>query len=561
MMKKILQWGMMVVALALATSCSNRKVSDLLDRVPANTEYTLVGDVETILESAGGEIKDGELKLPSSIENELPSYMSNELDDLNELIKEAGVNPDAACMAISFKLQMRPVFIVKIDDEKKFLSYLDDNRFRERGEEDGLTMYVMKDEGDWYTMGSFVGVKDSYAYILSNVYMHEDMEFNPERALTKFVAAADEESMGSTAAGKYIAETNAGGFIFHMTSDFSKQMREYGTKIPSIANGYSCLRANVEEDNLTFNFKMFDEDGKERKAEDYGTMANLDGRIEKEALTYLGKDENMVMAVSLKDVKWNKVISQIEENVGLSRNDEAMLDIVKGYLQKIDGTVAVGFGIKGGLDGIVDIDYGHKPFEAMSFTVVLQTKENKSKGIVKDLKEMMDNYGMPYESTASGFTVQLDKESKIFVEAKGNYVIFANHKISQSVNDAVKSFDFSEYMAAGAIVFNKDNKMMRDLGIENDVILSLTSDAETCEVTAKVEIKGGKGKGFVAKAFGIILDVISNQKAIDRKYNARRDEIRGNSYDDYYGEYAVEETYVVEPDYYGTDSVVAVEEW
>lgn len=560
MIKKIIKLGMMVVAMALATSCSNGKMGEMLDLVPVNSEVAIVGDVETVLKSAGGEFKDGEIKLPSNIENELPSSMSRELDNLNEMIHDAGINPEVACMAHNQKfIDYRNIFIFKVKNEDKLLSYLDDKRFREQDEDDGLTIYVKKEDSGWSSRNTYVGLKGSYIYVMPDVFMFSGSEFEPERAMKKFVEAAKEESLGNTKAAKYVAEANAAGIVIHFSKEMRREMRrDIPSDMMNLFEGYICMRADLKDENLSITYKMFSEDGNERSMEDFAKLMNTEAKINPEALTYLSKDENQVMAVSLKDVKWNKYLDQISEAAEFSRSDKAIMDVISGYLKKVDGTVAVGYGMKGGVDGFIDIENGYKPFETMSFTLVAETKDNKAKGVVNDLKTMMDSYGFPYEATSTGFTIDIDNNSKLYGEAKGNYVIFANHKIKQEGSPAVKAINFSDYIAAGSFVFTKNSKLMTDLGINNDIIATFSTDAKSCEATFNIEIRGGKAKGFVGKLLGIIIDVVANEKKIQEKSNKRYEQImkERNSY--YHEEYATDSVAYVDyaaADYYATDSV------
>ena len=49
----------LVLALVLSTSCSdNAKMKDLLENVPASMDVVMVGNVKTIIESAGGNMED-----------------------------------------------------------------------------------------------------------------------------------------------------------------------------------------------------------------------------------------------------------------------------------------------------------------------------------------------------------------------------------------------------------------------------------------------------------------------------------------------------------------------
>lgn len=77
------------MALVMTTSCSdNGKMKALLEQIPENAEIVCVGNVKTILESAGGSNADSKIKLPSYALNALPNSTTDELDNANEFLKK-----------------------------------------------------------------------------------------------------------------------------------------------------------------------------------------------------------------------------------------------------------------------------------------------------------------------------------------------------------------------------------------------------------------------------------------------------------------------------------------
>lgn len=77
------------MALIMTTSCSdNGKMKALLEQIPENTEVVCVGNVKTILESAGGSIEDSKIKLPSYVLDALPRQKANDIDKANDFLSK-----------------------------------------------------------------------------------------------------------------------------------------------------------------------------------------------------------------------------------------------------------------------------------------------------------------------------------------------------------------------------------------------------------------------------------------------------------------------------------------
>lgn len=558
-----------MLSMLAVTSCSqNSKMTGILDHVPADMDIVAVGDLNTILESAGGSIEESKIKMPSYILDELSSSQANKLNDFNSFLKNSSVNPDV-CVIMANYNDKEPIILFSFSDKKKFINEIEDEGFREKDDEDGVVYYSKKVYESTYDSDfdqyDHIAVADSYAYWMKQVSGYRDIK--PIRVFQRLIDDAANEPFSKTSFADYITSGNAGGASIKIPRELRQELRKSGlpSSVIDMYEGVVCLKGSLSDDKATVDLKWFGEDGKAKNLDDLENAVDMKATIDKDALRYLGKNESIVYAFSLKDVNWSKMFDQMASTMGMSESDRAILTMTKGYLENIDGTIAMGFGLTNGLESIFKLNYGIKIFDQFDMTIVIDTKEGKTKGTMNDLKGLLETAGMPYEDTSKGFTIEIpDEDATIYAEAADNHIILSNRKISKSDdNPAVDALDFSRYIVAAAIAMDHNNKLLRDVNINNDIMLTSAFSAGKLEGILTLEIKGGKSEGVIAKAVKIILDIISQEKSIDARYDEFRRENGLNYYNSYdYPYEAVEEAVVVEEydDSVYTDSV-AVADW
>lgn len=490
-----------MAAFAAICSCTSSS-DDLLSRVPADTEVVVVGDVKTVFESAGGTVTDSKVKMPEWLMEITDGEIDKNLDEVNDFIKNSGVNLDACMLAMNYDWES-PLVVVKLDDRKKFVKYIEDNEFSEYDENQGINFY--KQGGS-----SYIALKDSYAYSLT---AYDSGRFEPVKGITRIIDEAKQSPFSKTSMAKYM-DGNVLGVSFMIPRRFRQELRAAGlpSTLADLYDGYFCLKGSLDDDDVKIEAKIFDSDGNAKSLKDFGKMMNLNARVSSKALAFMGKNESLVFASSLKDVRWSDYLDMIAEATRMSSGERRQLGIVEDYLNNIDGTLACGFGFTNGLQSVFALDapYGGNSgiLNQIAFTLVVETKDGKAKKVLGDVEDLMNMASIPYEGTASkGFVIAspLD-DSNIYLSVEDNFLVLSNHKIQKSKdNSTVKAFDFDDYLAALACYLDKDNKLMKDLGLKNDVLFSYYGDVKDMELTMKIEVKGGKGAGVLEKIGNMIL--------------------------------------------------------
>lgn len=501
------------------TSCSSRdsKMANLLDRVPADVDIVAVGNLKTILESAGGSIENSKITLPAYILDEFSSSDTNTLDEFNSFLKDSGIDPDACAIVGNYK-DAQPVFVFSLTDKKKFTTAIEKEGFSEKSDNDGTVMYTKKvyeSESGEYDDFSYIAINGTYAYWIERVWVGSN--FKAERAIDHLITDASSAPYSKTSFAKYITSGNAAGASFKIPRELRQELEKSGisSSMADFYKGVVCMKGNLTNDDMTITFKWFDEDGKEKDFKAFGNMMDFKAKINPETLAYLGEDEALVCATSFKDFDWDNYLKLMSESVNIPAAGRAALYVVKSYLEKIDGTIAFGIGLTNGMESVFDLTMKRNPLSQIAYTLVIDTKKDAAQGLLNDVKGMMEATGMSFEKNAKGFTWEIPGTGMtIFAQAEGNRIIVSSHKIRKS-NDNVpaKSFDFDDYMAAAALSMNKDSKILRDLNIKNDIQLSIATDAEEMESTLKLEVKGGDSEGVIAKTAKILIGIAKQQQS------------------------------------------------
>ncbi len=555
----------MLLIICLASCSGDSKMTELMQRIPADMDVVAVGNVKTIIESAGGSIEENKIKLPSFIADEIPSSSSSDFDEFNSFLKKSGIDPDVCAVITNYNSPV-PVVIFALADKKKFINAIEDEGFREKDDDNSTLLYskkVYESSIPDYDDYGYIAINGSYAYWIERVW--ENSKFKPLQAIKRIIEDASDAPYSKTSFADYITSGNAAGASFKIPRELRQEMKQLGmpTSIANMYDGVICMKGSLDGDIMTIDAKWFDEDGKPKNPKDVADNLDLTAKINPESLVYLDKDENMVFALSLKNIDWDLYLDRVSESNGMSRSDRTALSMAKSYLEKIDGTIAIGFGLTNGVESVFNLDIEHDVLNQMAFTIVVETKEGKAKGMVNDLAGFLESVQVPVDNSSKGFSVDIPREDgSIYVEYDTNHIILSNKRIKKNNdNDAVKSFDFKNHLAAINIRINKSNKLMQDLDIKNDVQGSIATVIATDDMGSSMRLKvdGGNSEGIIAKLARIILDIKSQSKSLEARYTEHRRAVRG--YGDYYDydEVIVEEVPVDVWD--DTDSVAVAVDW
>ena len=547
-MKKLLyHLGLCLSVILLATGCGSNNLAELLEHVPADADFVITGDIKTILESAGGKAEGSEVKMPDYIGTMQSDRDAREMEKDLQWLKNSGIDVTSGAV-VFLKYQDRAPFIVfAITDKDKLKKALEVEGFNENDKVDDVDIYVKKDEGEYgsYTRNSYVAIDGGYGYWIPDVWSDDDKGM---KMIKQYLLSLSNNTMASTDIADYVSEGNVAGMIAKLPSELRREMAKAGVpeEMANLYSGYVCINSKLDGDEAEARLKLFDENGKAKTTEDWNKMMDIKAKIDPEALAYMSPEESLIYAVSMKNINWDKYMDQFDSSGRLSRQDKSFLTIVKSYLEKFDGTVAIGVGLKNGKASIEAIDRGEKVLDHLPLTIVAQTKEGKAASLIKDIKSLLGNQNeLFYTSTSNGLRLTLPKEAgTLWLEAKDNMLILSTLPVKKGSNPVAEHVNFQDYIFAAALHLGKDNALMRDFDIKNDLTATLAFDAEEGELVLKVKMTGEGETGLIER---FVRSVIG----MGKKYEQMREERRQQ----YYEDYMAADTILPEPVYYDEDSV------
>lgn len=552
MKTKLLHWGTLVLMLFVLTACSNNsKMKALLEAIPADVDVVLVGDAKTVINSAGGSIEDSKVKLPAYISDSFSESELEQFDELNAFLKISGIELEA-CAAMGNYSDSQPYIVFAIDDSKKFLKAIENEDFSEWEKSDDITCYqkLIYDSGDKdYNRYSFIVVNDDIAYFIKNVRGRKRNDVWSD--VCRMIDGAEEESFADMDCGKYIAQGNVAGLSLNLPKAYRRLLKEAGlsSDLASLFEGRICMRGNLTDKSAKVDMKFFDENGEEKDSKEFARFMDVDATIDTDALAYLPKEENFVYAASLKNFDWDSYMDIVSEVSSMSRSDRAKLTAAKPYLDKIDGTVAFGLGVDN-LKNLFSTGSQADMIKYIHFTMLCETKEGKAKGLVNDIKTLIDSEAsyIDYSKTADGLKINLPETGmSIYVEAKGDVFVLSNNPIKKGPdNPTVEACDFSGKIAAFGFTLPKNSSLVRDLDLRNGIEAKCYFDAKDLEASVEFVLDGEESVGFIENCVKSMQRAAKNGEKLKEKL----EEQRYNSYDESY-DTGFDEDYGV------ADSVVA----
>ncbi len=552
-MKKLLyHLGLCLSVIILTTACGSNRLSELLEHVPADADFVMTGDIKTILESAGGKAEGSEVRMPDYFGEMQSDREAREMEEDQRWIKNSGIDVTSCAMVIHKYQDRYPVIVFAIADKDKLKKALEVEGFKEKDEVDDVDIYVKKDEGySSYTRQSYVAIDGGYGYWIGEVWSDDAKGM---KMIKQYLLSLSNRPMADTDMADYVCDGKAAGMIAKLPSELRREMAKAGVpeEMANLYSGYVCLNAKIDGDEAEARLKLFDENGKAKTTEDWGKMMDMKAKIDPEALAYMSPEECLVYAVSVKNMDWDKYMAQFASAARLSRQDKSVLTIIKSYLEKFDGTLAIGVGLKNGKASVEAIDKGEEVLNHLPVTIVAQTKEGKAASLIKDVKSLLGNQNeIFYTSTSNGLRLNLPKNiGTVWFEAKDNMLILSSLPVKKGSNPVAEHVNFQDYIFAAALHLGKDNPLMRDLDAKSDLTATLAFDAEAGEAVLKLKMTGDGEAGLIERFLRSVI-------GMGKKYEQMREERRQQYYEDYMAADTL--PYEPEPDCYYEEDSVAVD--
>lgn len=505
---------LMVICLMLGTaSCSKEnKSADLYGKLPKDADVAMVVDLPTLLTSARAKYDHDRLILPEYITSR-KGFEADDLAKFNELINEGGVDEKYIGLCIYTSPSIAAA-IYKLRDADAYEKFIEREGFEVATKGD-RTVYSRVVKGVQSSESVYCTICDGYGYIF--IFDGVGSSENVGRLIDKVIESARKESLATAGAGKYAMEGHSGGMVVNLGSLLNLSASRAGLPLPlsQFNDKLTAVKFDIEGDEIEVESALFDKEGKRIQMSEIYTGFDTKAKISKDALAYISPEENMVYAIALKGVNWDEVVKSVGDALGVNPMQRIMLSMAKTYLEKIDGTVALGLGFDGTSIDLENIINGANPLPYMPITLVAQTTSNSAKGMIGDFSALFASMGLSTHTTSDGFSVPLPSGlGSIYGFYKDNLVVLSTRPVKEyGYNEAVADADMEKYLGAFGLYLPAANPLMQKLEIDKTLLLTSVNDAADSESEMKLKLSGTPECGIVESLLRICFRIADSERS------------------------------------------------
>lgn len=526
MRKQLLNLGIAFVMMLILAACSGGSSQEgLLEKIPANADFAAVGNAKNIIESGGGTIEGSKITLPSLITDLMSNREKTEMNEALDLLEKSGVNIEAGGIVVNSFMKGRPIFVLGINDADKFTKYIKEQYFNVEEEADGVTYYLKKhasDYGDEYTRFQYIAIDGYYAYVSDDVYSERKNDI--KETIQNIIADAKDKSLADTKFGAYISEGNVGGMAINIPEEGIEEIKSVyrkngmDTEMLDIVDGVICLNGDLTGNTAKINMKFFNHDGTEKSTEFFEKYMNVNAKVSSKALSYMGKDESLIYAAAAEDINWDEYMNMVANAGNLGVQERSAMTLVKTYMEKFNGTVAIGVGMPHGLRSVLQLNRPENILNELTMTIVCETKDGEAEKLLKDATSMLDGMRMSYTETNDGINITIPQGlGTVYAKADNNTIILSNHEISNSNDNlTVDKVNLTDYSGGLAIALDREHQLMKDLGLDNSIVADITFDTPKMESTMTLSVDGEGSEGIITNIIKACMKVAENQNSIQR---------------------------------------------
>lgn len=557
MKKKILYIVSMVMAVATISSCScSSSSNDLLDRVPADADYVALGQVKNTIENAGGTLNDegNTVTLPAYITSAFPE-MQEGVDEFNSNLQENGINYSSVAVFGYFNND-DPIIVAKINDTDKAKAFYQKN-YGDPTTENGATIYTNDSDYAYSSRQECYAIADGYLYTCQGWYDSDDEM--PKNRILKAIDEANNKAFSKLGVASALAKANVGGGVINLTRGLNELKREE-PQLASLADqlsGYVLITGNLDGPEATVEVSLVDESGdvkswptlpnvnfnNEREQGAYNFFANVFNHraaFNADMLRYMPQDINMVYGLNIGDLKWDEIITDMQQAHMIGRSDANNMRMAAVYLDSFKGSVALGVGYDGSIADLVN--FSEQTAMQMSFALVVEAKDGKAQQTLSQISALANSFGSSLGIRNTGNGLEFDvpgTDMTIYLTAADNMLILANRPFTGAAdNEVTRTAQVGNSPVIIAAAFNKDNTMLRELGLNYGLAAYAAGNIDKAQ--GKLVLKAtGTSEKLLPLLIKTCINLMQNGQVMSLFGG-------GNSYE--YGDYEYEEYYDYDDD-------------
>lgn len=486
--------ALVIVLMTLVLSGCSNSAPKLLDKVPAKTDMVAVIDAESILESAGGSIKDSKIVFPQYFSNILSD---SDMEKLEPVLKAGCVDLSSLVFAGNYD-EISPFMIFGLKDAEAFRKLLRDADFEKVCSQDDFVCYVTSDYRPTIAV-----VSNQIAVVYFKVYNVD--EFNALKHTRNMFDSAKESSFRDTKFGKHLGG-HTGAMVARIPSDAVDYYESCNIPVPQVVRNASVLAfTDLKSDELAIHMELLDHDGKTIDLMSFAPkgVKFKPSTVNKKALKFFHENEVFIGAVSCKDVQWDEVFEGLASQL-TSTSDRTALAAIEPYVSNINGTVAIGWGPVNGLASLNNMRrsyyYNINPFSASTFTIVVELKDGKAKSTVRQLQSLAEGFNVLVSETSNGFSLS-HSDISAYVEAYNNFLVISTKKINTGSNYNLTAdfLDWGDYFCGIGMVLDEKSDIMRDLELRGYRVSVETYCDSPHGIDFRFKCTGGSENGLIER--------------------------------------------------------------
>jgi hypothetical protein len=492
-----------LLALCVVTSCSDKHAQlAILQQIPTDVDVAWVGNITAITESFGS-YADSTSAAPSEM-----YLVADYLKGWQEMLQYDGVEQSYAASLLSYT-DAQPVNLYALTDSAAYRAAIAADGFTFVKNFSGLSLYA-KEVGTGLDLvlrsNRYVAFNAAYAYWVNEVDARGG--FNFERTASTLVESAGQQSVADTKWAECFAAGDAGGALFRLPGGLQNSLQ--GADVPDVlrqlAGDRMFLSAQLSQSTATVRMRWVDAEGQtvlfDAMKPYYDNTATLDGSV----LRRLRSDESLVYATALKDVDWGACFDLFAQAGGLSRAERRSLLMAQPFLANIQGTVALGVGVRKGLQPLIRQE--DVPAELLSATLVIETESaEKAAAVMKDLKRLLSTVQLRWVDLPTGFKLQAPQlQTTFYAEAAENCLVFSNQPLDDAAADGkeLPNIACEKYSTLLALTLGRNDVLMKEYDLNRDVQLSFTCEPQGAESALKLELTGNEPGGVLWRATNLL---------------------------------------------------------
>lgn len=453
-----------VLALGLA-SCSDKSTT-LQALVPADADMVVSFNLSQTLENADCKADANGITLSPAVDSLLKAQVGPDDEELKTILSIGSIDYKNIYFVFDnmFGNNGGMAAIMQITDVNDFTASLDKLGMKS-SMKDGFTIYAENHEG--------IYLRDNIAWIIDG---------NPESAISginDLCKRAEKESILSKQWMKdYLSQDRAVNAVININNMpaayralIKKQTSSSAPEmVDKILDGSFGFGLDLDGLKAVFSGQAFDSEGKIINLnEAYKGMKMKE--ISPDFIKYLNSDDVAVLTGSVpEDYPWGDFLSSM---AGASGLPEAQLKMIQGYVEDLEGTVAVAFGPKQGVSSFTSTDINNSWDGIMFITL----KEGKAPGYADLIESLLGQIGVTVTKDAAIDCRVADIEgTKIYMATRGNMFIIATRPVKEYDNSVFSASDFKGQYGMMVVRLDKSAPLATDLRLPFGIFSKIYSE-------------------------------------------------------------------------------------